>query len=187
MQEEIDMTMAETEEGMTTSYDHLKDELTKIRAGKANPLMLNGLLVDYYGSPTPITQVANISASDARTLVIKPWEKPMIGPIEKSIFEANLGMTPQNDGEVVRLSIPPMTEERRKDLVKKVKGVGEDAKVGIRSSRHKAMDFIKKSVKDGYPEDSGKRREDEVQKMTDAFVKKIDELIEAKEKDIMTV
>lgn len=181
------MSIELAKEAMEDSIEHLKKELIKIRTGKAAPAMLNGIRVPYYGNLTPLNQVANVSTSDARTLVIQPWEKSMLGPIEKAIFEANLGLTPQNDGELIRINIPPLTEERRKDLVKNAKALGEDAKVSVRNARHKGMDQIKKAVKDGYPEDAGKRMEDRVQKLTDEYTKKVDELIEAKEKDIMTV
>lgn len=172
---------------MADAIEHLQRELLKVRTGKASPAMLSGILVDYYGSQTPLTQVANVSASDARTISIQPWEKNMLSVIEKAIFEANLGITPMNDGETVRLNIPPLTEDRRKDLVKQCKALGEDGKVSLRNARHKMMDFIKKEVKDGYPEDAGKRKEEEVQNMVNSFGKKIDDIISAKEKDIMTV
>lgn len=187
MHEEVIATIKKAEKGMHETIEHLENELLKVRAGKASPSMLNGLMVDYYGSPTPLNQVANIIISDSRTISIQPWEKPMIGPIEKSIFEANLGITPQNNGEMVILNIPPLTEERRKDLVKKSKSLGEEAKVSIRNNRQKAMDFIKRSVKDGYPEDQGKRKENEVQEAVEKFNAKIGKMIESKEKDIMTI
>lgn len=172
---------------MQDAIDHLQKELLKVRTGKAAPSMVSGLTVDYYGSPTPLNQVANVSASDSKTLTIQPWEKTMLGPIEKSIFEANLGLTPMNDGEVVRISIPPLTEERRKILVKNVKSLGEDAKISLRNTRQKLMEMVKKEVKDGYPEDAGKRKEDEIQKMVNAFGAKVDQIVELKEKDIMTI
>ena len=187
MQEDVDMSIELAKEAMEGSIDHLKKELLKIRTGKASPAMLNGIRVPYYGSQSPLNQVANVSTSDARTLVIQPWEKSMLGPIEKAIFEANLGLTPQNDGELIRINIPPLTEERRKELVKQAKSLGEDTKVSIRNARHKGMEQIKKAVKDGYPEDAGKRMEERVQKLTDDYSEKVEELIEAKEKDIMTV
>ena len=187
MQDEINMAIEIAEESMENSIEHLKKELIKIRTGKASPAMLNGLRVPYYGNLTPLNQVANVATSDARTIVIQPWEKSMLGPIEKVIFEANMGLTPQNDGEMIRLNIPPLTEDRRKDLVKQAKALGEEAKVSIRSGRHKAMEQIKKAIKDGYPEDAGKKKEGKVQELTDNFSKKVDELIDAKEKDIMTV
>lgn len=185
--EEVNLYVEHAEELMEQSIEHLQNELVKVRTGKAAPTMLEGLMIQYYGVPTPINQVANVSAADARTLVIQPWEKSMLAPIEKAIFEANLGVTPQNDGEVVRISIPPLTEERRKDLVKKAKALGEDAKVSVRNARRDAMDHIKKAVKDGYPEDAGKRKEQEVQNLTDKYSERIDHMIEAKEKDILTV
>ena len=172
---------------MEHSLEHLETELTKIRAGKASPDMVSGLLVDYYGTQTPMNQVGSVTNADTKTLVIQPWEKSMLAAIEKAIFEANLGVTPQNDGEVVRLTIPPLTEDRRHDLVKRAKSLGEDAKVSVRSARHKVMDKIKKAVKDGYPEDMGKRKEDEAQNLTNTYTKRIDQAIENKEKDIMTI
>lgn len=172
---------------MSGSIEHLQKELTKVRAGKANPGMVLDLLVPYYGSPTPVSQVANVSTSDSRTIVIQPWEKTMLSPIERSIFEANLGVTPQNDGEVIRISIPPLTEERRKDLVKSAKSLGEEAKVSIRNVRRDAMESVKKSVKDGLPEDIGKRLEGNIQDLTDSFSEKVDKLVSAKEKEIMTI
>ena len=149
--------------------------------------MVSGLLVDYYGSPTPLNQVANVSSADARTLAIQPWEKSMLSAIEQAIFAANLGITPMNDGEFVRITIPPLTEERRRELVKQAKHLGEEAKVSLRSGRHKMMDFIKAEVKDGYPEDMGKRKEGHVDKMLHEFSDKVDAMISAKETDIMTV
>jgi ribosome recycling factor len=186
-QEEIKKLMTETKDAMNHAIEHLSNELVKVRTGKANASMVAGLLVSYYGNPTPLNQVGNVSNADSRTLVIQPWEKTMIGPIEKAIFEANLGVTPQNDGEVIRISIPPLTEERRKDLVKQAKSLGEDAKVSIRSARHKAIDSIRKAVKDGYPEDMGHDKEAEAQKLTDNFGNKVDDLVKAKEEDIMTI
>ena len=172
---------------MEESVDHLKKELAKVRAGRATPSMVNGLMVEHYGTSMPMNQVANISTPDAKTLSIQPWDKSALGAIEKAIFEANLGVTPQNDGEFVRISVPPLTEERRRDLVKQTKSLGEEAKVSLRNARHKMMDFIKKEVKDGYPEDAGKRKEKEVDDMTHQYGDQIDALLDAKEKDIMTV
>lgn len=166
---------------------HIKEELQKIRAGKATPAMLDGLMVDYYGTPTPLSQVANINTPDAKTLSIQPWEKSMLGPIEQSIFAANLGLTPMNDGEFVRIIIPALTEERRKELVKQAKSEGENGKVSIRNERQKWMGFIKKEVKDGYPEDAGKKKESEVENLVKNAIKSIDDLIAAKEKDILKV
>ncbi|NNF35976.1 MAG: ribosome recycling factor [Saprospiraceae bacterium] len=187
MEETIETMMALGNELMDKAIDHLNDELIKIRAGKASPAMLSGLMVDYYGNPTPINQVANIGTPDARTISIQPWEKKMLGPIEKAIYAANLGVTPMNDGEFVRINIPPLTEERRIELVKQSKSLEEEAKISLRSARHKVIDFIKKEVKDGYPEDAGKRKEEEVQNMVKAHTETIEKMIEAKEKDIMTV
>lgn len=172
---------------MNASVEHLKFELTKIRTGKASTSLLIDIAVNYYGSMTPVSQVASVSTADARTIVIQPWEKSMLRPIENAIFEANLGITPMNDGEVIRLTIPPLTEERRRDLVKQAKHLGEEAKVGVRSVRHKALEAIKKAVKDGYPEDAGKDKEEAVQNLVNKFVKSIDHLIEVKEKDVMHV
>lgn len=185
--EEVNLVIEMAQESMEHSIDHLQKELIKLKAGKASPDLLHGLMVQYYGAPTPLHQVANVSVADARTIVVQPWERSMLGPIEKSVFEANLGITPQNDGEVIRLVIPPLTEERRKDLVKRAKSLGEDAKVSIRSARREAMEDVKKAIKNGFPEDSGKKREHDIQTMTDSFSQKIDQLIEKKEKDILTI
>ncbi len=169
------------------AVEHFKGELTKIRAGKASVSMLDGIMVDYYGTPTPLSQVSNIGTPDGKTLSIQPWEKSLLANIEQAIFAANLGLTPMNDGEFVRIIIPALTEERRKDLVKQVKSESEKAKVGIRNERHKWMDFIKKEVKDGYPEDAGKKKESEIDGLVKKFSGAIDNLVAAKEKDILTV
>lgn len=187
MIKEVDVHIQSTYEQFDKAIEHLNFELNKIRAGRASVAMLDGLMVEYYGSPTPLSQVANISTPDARTIAIQPWEKNMLGPIEKSIFEANMGVTPMNDGETVRIIIPPMSEERRVTMVKQAKHAGEESRIGIRAHRHKILDFIKKMVKEGFPEDMAKRKEDEIQKTVDAYSVKIDQLIAAKEKDIMTV
>ena len=187
MQEEIDQVLQQTKEEMEHSIEHLKHELLKVRTGKAASNLVTDILVSYYGTPTPMSQIANIGTADARTITIQPWEKSMIEPIERAIFEANLGLTPQNDGEMVRLSIPMLTEERRMEYVKKAKALGEEAKVSIRSVRHKAMDIIKKAVKDGYPEDAGKRMETNIQNITNNFGKMVDDYVDAKEKDILTI
>ncbi|MEE9438308.1 MAG: ribosome recycling factor [Saprospiraceae bacterium] len=187
MAETVESTLKTGKEEMESAVDHFRNELAKIRAGKASPAIISGLFVDYYGTPTLMSQVANISTPDARTLSIQPWEKTMLAPIERSIFEANIGLTPMNDGEFVRISIPPLTEDRRKEMVKQAKSYGEDAKVSLRNTRHKMMDFIKKEVKDGYPEDAGKKKESEVQDLVNGFGKNIDSILAAKEKDIMTV
>ncbi|MEZ4984980.1 MAG: ribosome recycling factor [Saprospiraceae bacterium] len=162
MQEDVDFYFQSARESMEHSLEHLGKELAKVRTGKANANLVSGLFVSYYGSDTPLNQVANVSVADARTIVIQPWEKSMIAPIEKAIFEANLGVTPQNDGEVVRITIPPLTEDRRRDLVKVAKGYGEDAKVSIRNARKELMDAIKQAVKSGYPEDAGKKAEEKL-------------------------
>jgi len=187
MEEELEMSIEIAQESMSDAVERLKRELLRVSTGKASPAMVSDLLVSYHGSPTPMKQVANISKSDSRTLAIQPWEKNMLGPIEKAIFEANLGVTPMNDGEIVRLMIPPLTEERRKQLSKKAKAVGEEAKISVRNARRDAMEAVKKAVKKGYPEDAGKKEEANVQEMTNKFSKKVDTLIVAKEKDIMTV
>ena len=186
-QEEVNFIYDSTRESMDASLEHLQNELLKLRTGKASTAMLSGILVSYYGSMTPLNQVANVSTADARTLVIQPWEKSMLGPVEKAIFEANLGLTPQNDGEMIRINIPPLTEERRRDLVKKAKALGEDTRVGMRSARREAMDSIKQAVKDGYPEDAGKRSEEKVEEITKKYNEKINQILESKEKDIMTI
>ena len=172
---------------MDDSMQHLKKELSKIRAGKANPSMLDGLLVDYYGTPTPISQVANMNAPDSKTLSIQPWEKGMLANIEQAIFKANLGLTPMNDGEFVRITIPPLTEERRKELVRQVKAAGEDTKIALRLTRQKMMDAVKKEMKAGYPEDAAKKKEDEVQAMLKGYGAEVDKLTDAKEKDVMSI
>lgn len=172
---------------MEKAISHLESELQKVRAGKANPMMLENILVDYYGSKVPISNTASITTQDARTLIIQPWEKSMLTPIEKGIQMANLGLNPQNDGALIRIIVPALTEERRKDLTKTAKALGEDAKVGIRSARKEAMEQIKKLQKDGLPEDEAKSSETQVQTLTDAHVVKVDKHIEQKEKEIMTV
>ena len=187
MQEEINQAFKKATDLMEEAIDHLNRELTKIRAGKASPAMLNGIMVDYYGTPTPLNQVANVTTPDSKMLSVQPWEKSMIGPIEQAIFAANLGLTPQNNGEMVVINIPPLTEERRLDMVKRSKALGEDAKVSLRSVRQRGMDFFKKAVKDGLSEDLGKRNEEEMEKMVKSYTEKVGALIAAKEKDIMTI
>lgn len=180
--------IANCEKKMTDAVAFLEEDLKSYRVGKANPSIFNNVTVDYYGTPTPIPQVASVTTPDARTLAIQPWEKKMIAAIEKAIIDNNLGFTPQNNGETIRCTVPPLTEERRKELIKKAKTSGENSKVVVRNSRRDAVDALKKSIKnDGVPEDCEKDGEDEVQKLTDKFVKKIDELIAAKEKEILTV
>lgn len=187
MEEELEFILDATKEAMTGSIKHLEKELMKIRAGKANPSMLDSVSVDYYGALTPLNQVANVNTMDARTLSIQPWEKSMLEGIEKAIINSNLGLNPQNNGETILINIPALTEERRRDLVKMAKAEGEYARVGIRNSRKEANDGIKKLQKDGLSEDLCKNQETEIQKLTDSFNKKVDDLVAAKEKDIMTV
>lgn len=187
MSEDLDLAFDMTHESMEKAYLHLNDELSKVRTGKATPQIVAGIKADYYGTMTPLNQVANVSVSDARTIVIQPWEKKMLASIEKSIFEANLGVTPMNDGEVIRLNLPPLTEERRRDLVKHAKHLAEEGKISVRNSRRDMMEEIKKAVKDGFPEDEAKRREAKTQEMTDQYVEKMDKLFAAKEHDIMTI
>src|SRR5215211_8649696 len=168
--EEVAITIELAEDSMKKAINHLEAELTKIRAGKANPQMLDGIVVDYYGSPTPINQVGNISVLDARTLTIQPWEKNMLQPIERSIIAANIGINPQNDGNQIRLFLPPLTEERRKELVKKCLAEGEHSKVAIRNIRREGIEHIKKLQKNGLSEDICKDAEAEVQNLTDKFI-----------------
>ena len=185
--DELNKLLTSLADQMNRAISHLESELVKVRAGKANPSMLDGLYVDYYGNNTPLNQVANVNTMDARTLVIQPWEKAMIKPIEKSIVDANLGFAPQNDGQIIRINVPPQSEERRKDLVKKAKAEGENAKVSIRSLRREGNEQVKKIQKAGLPEDLAKDAEARIQKMTDDFISKVDKHLEAKEKEIMTV
>lgn len=187
MTEDLQMIYDEFKSSNQKSIQHLENELTKIRAGKATPNMLNGVMVDYYGSMTAIQQVANISTMDARTITVQPWERNMLNEIAKGIINSNLGFAPQNNGEILIITIPPVTEERRKDLVKKAKSEGEHAKVGIRNNRKDALDMVKDLKNDGLSEDMSKDAENEIQNITNNFTKKIDELLEAKEKEIMTV
>lgn len=177
-----------SEDKMASAISFLEEDLKTYRVGKANPSIFNGVTVDYYGTPTPIPQVAAVAASDAKTLTITPWEKSMIAKIEKAIIDGNLGLTPQNNGEVIRCTVPALTEERRKDLIKKAKAAGENAKIVIRNARRDGIETLKKAQKsDGLSEDVQKEAEAEVQKATDNLVKKVDEIVSAKEKEIMTV
>jgi ribosome recycling factor len=187
MTEEIDFILDSTKESMANSVAHLQKEFLNIRAGKASPAMLGGVKVDYYGTPTPLTQVANVNAPDARTLTVVPWEKKMIQPIEKAIMIANLGFNPMNNGESIIISIPPLTEERRRELVKQAKSVAEDAKIAVRNIRKDANTEIKKLEKEGLSEDICKDTEEEVQNLTNSFVKQIDEILAVKEAEIMKV
>ena len=187
MEEEINEYFDMARESMDGTITHLERELSKVNTGKANPRMVSGLFVSYYGADTPLNQVANVSIADARTITIQPWEKSMIGPIERAIFEANLGVTPQNDGEMVRITIPPLTEDRLKDLVKVAKNMGEDAKISLRSARKDLMDGIKDAVKDGYPEDAGKRKESDANALIKTYEAKVEDHVKNKEKDILTI
>ncbi len=187
MSEEIDMILEESKEGMQKALIHLNIELSKVRAGRANPSMLDTVRVDYYGAPTPLSQVANVSTLDSRTLTVQPWEKPLLDEISKAIINANLGLNPQSNGELIIISVPVLTEDRRKDLVKKAKAEGEDAKVGIRSQRKDANDMVKGLKEEGFGEDAIKDAELEVQNLTNKYISKIDELVYLKETDIMKV
>lgn len=187
MTEELELIYDEFRTSNEKSLNHLESELIKIRAGKASPSMLQGVMVEYYGSMTPIQQVANVNTMDARTIVVQPWEKNMLNDIAKGIMNANLGLNPQNNGEQLLIAVPPLTEERRRDLVKRAKAESENAKVGIRNHRKDALDMIKDLKKDGLSEDMEKVAEEEIQKITNSFIKKVDDLLEIKEKDIMTV
>ena len=187
MSEELDFIVEEADDSMKAAIAHLETELIKIRAGKANPQMLDGLVVDYYGSATVINQVSNISVLDARTLTIQPWEKNMLQPIERAIIGANLGVTPQNDGNIIRLFMPPLTEERRREFVKKANGEGEHSRVAIRSIRREAIEQIKKLQKEGLSEDLTKDAEQEIQEKTDQYIAVIEKHLGIKEKEIMAV
>jgi len=187
MTEEIDFILDSTKESMEGSIAHLEKEFLNIRAGKASPAMLGGVFVDYYGSQTPLSQIAKISVPDARTITLQPFEKNMLHPIEKAIMIANLGFNPMNNGDMIIISVPPLTEERRRDLAKQAKGEAEDAKIGIRNARKDANTDIKKLEKDGTSEDVCKKAEDDVQNLTNAYIKKIDELLVVKDAEIMKV
>jgi len=187
MQEDIQFILDTAEESMNNAISHLEKELTGIRAGKASPKMIISVMVDYYGTDTPISQVANLSTPDARTIAIQPWEKTMIEPIERAIINSNLGFNPDNNGEIIRINIPALTEERRRDLTKQVHAEGETAKISIRNARREAIDELKKMQKDGLSEDLEKDGEAEAQKLTDKYYKQVEEQIAEKEKDLMTI
>ncbi|MBS1661121.1 MAG: ribosome recycling factor [Bacteroidetes bacterium] len=187
MSDDLELILEEAKDAMKKALNHLETELIKIRAGKANPQMLDGLTVDYYGSPTPLNQIGNVSAMDARTLTIQPWEKNMLQPIERAIINANLGVTPQNDGNIIRLFMPPLTEERRKEFVKRAGGEGEQSRVAIRNIRRDAIEQIKKLQKDGLSEDEAKDAEKEIQDITDKNIALVEKHLQAKEKEIMSV
>lgn len=187
MEEELDFILESTEEAMQGSIAHLEKEFVNIRAGKASPAMIGGVFVDYYGSATPLSQVSNINVPDARTITITPYERAMLQPIEKAIMVANIGFNPMNNGDMIIISVPPLTEERRRDLVKQAKTEAEDAKIGIRNSRKDANTEIKKLEKNGLSEDVCKGGEDEVQNLTNGYIRKIDDLLAHKEAEIMKV
>jgi ribosome recycling factor len=187
MTEDLAYILDEARDSMKKAINHLETELIKIRAGKASPNMLDGIMADYYGNPTPINQVANISAMDARTLTVQPWEKNMLQPIERAIIAANIGINPQNDGNSIRLYLPPLTEERRKELVKRCNGEGEQAKIAIRNIRRDSIEQIKKLEKDGLSEDAAKDCEADMQEMTNTYISIIEKHLTAKDKEIMSV
>lgn len=184
---DINEIKKETKEKMEMTLEFLGETFARIRAGRANARILDGIRVEYYGNPAPLTNVATVSTPDAKTILIQPWEKNMLKVVEKAIMDSDVGITPENNGEVIRLGIPPLTEERRKQLVKQTKQEAEDAKISIRNSRREAIDEIKKAVKDGFSEDAGKDAENEIQKIHDNYIKKIDEKFTEKEKEILTV
>lgn len=185
MQTELSNNEKKTEEKMSATLIHLDDAFARIRAGRANPRLLDGVFVEYYGSMTPITGVASVSTPDARTIIIQPWEKDMLKPIEKAILNSDIGLNPDNNGEMIRLSLPPMTDERRRELAKVAKAEAEDAKISVRGARRDAIDFLKKL--DKLSEDMVKEQEGEIQKIHDKFIKLIDKAYIEKEKEIMTV
>ncbi|MEP6674727.1 MAG: ribosome recycling factor [Ferruginibacter sp.] len=187
MSDDLARIISETEGLMRKAITHLETELTKIRAGKANPTMLDGIMVDYYGNPTPVNQVGNISVMDARTLTIQPWEKNMLQAIERAITAANIGINPQNDGVIIRLFLPPLTEERRRELVKRCNAEGENGKISVRNIRRDAIEHIKKLQKDGLSEDAAKDGEKEIQDLTDKFIILVEKHLTAKDKEIMAV
>ena len=187
MIEDIASIITTAEDHMKKAIGHLEAELVKIRAGKANPQIVDGIVVDYYGSPMPINQIANISVVDARTLSIQPWEKNMLQPIERALIAANIGINPQNDGNLIRLFLPPLTEERRKELVKKCQGEGEHSRVAVRNIRRDAIEHIKRMEKNGLSKDAAKDAETEVQQVTDQFISAIEKHLASKEKEIMSV
>lgn len=187
MTEEVELILQVAEEKMVKTLGHLNETLLSVRAGKASTNVLKGVMVDYYGNLTPVSQVASVTVPDAKTVLIQPWEKNMIPIIEKAILVSNIGLTPSNNGEQIRLTIPALTEERRKELVKQVRAEAENARVSLRNSRREAVDAFKSAQKDGMPEDVAKDGESEAQKLIEKYNKKVDEALEAKETEIMTV
>lgn len=184
---EVKEYLSNAEDSMTLAVEYLDETLSHIRAGKASPKLLDSIRVDYYGTSAPISNVANVSVPDARTIAIQPWEKSMFRVIEKAIIDSSLGVTPENNGEIIRICIPPLTEDRRKQLVKESKAEAENAKVSIRNARREAIEGLKKEIKNGLSEDTEKDAENDVQKLHDKYMKRIDELFAAKEKEILTV
>lgn len=187
MYEELELIIEETKDRMQKALDHLDHELARLRAGRATPALLDGITVDYYGVNSPLSQVSNINTPDPKTILIQPWEKTMLGTIEKAIMAANIGLTPINNGEVIRINIPPLTEERRHQLVKQVRNEGETAKISIRNARKWANDELKRMLREGLPEDHEKDATETVQEMTHNFSAKVDKVMALKEKDVMTV
>jgi len=187
MLDDCQLVYDDVQEKMDKSIEHIEKSFQKIRAGKASPDMLGGVMVDFYGAMTPIHQTANVTSPDARQIIVQPWDKSQISNIEKAILAANLGFTPKNEGEVLRITVPAVTEERRRELVKQAKSEAEDAKVAVRNSRRTGNDEAKKLEKEGIPEDDVKKLQDDIQKLTDEYIQKIDKLFEKKEKDIMTI
>jgi ribosome recycling factor len=187
MNEEVELILEETKERMQKAVDHLEHELARLRAGRATPALLDGITVDYYGVNSPLSQVSNINTPDPKTILIQPWEKNMLGTIEKAIMAANIGLTPINNGEVIRINIPPLTEERRHQLVKQVRNEGETAKISLRNARKWANDELKNMLREGLPEDLEKDATENVQQMVHDYSAKVDKVMAAKEKDVMTV
>lgn len=184
---DVKSVMDHAKAAMEKALSHLEVQLQKIRAGKANPAIFENVMVDYYGSMVPISQTASVNTQDSRTIIIQPWEKGLLTPIEKAIMSANMGLNPQNDGVLIRITIPPLTEDRRKELVKTAKAEAEEAKVGIRNARKDAMEHVKNLLKKGLPQDEGKDAETKIQQLTDQYVQKTDKHFEQKEKEIITV
>jgi ribosome recycling factor len=187
MSEEVSLALEVADDSMQKAISHLETELVKIRAGKANPQMLDGITVDYYGTPTALNQIGNVSVLDARTLTVQPWEKNMLQPIERAIINSNIGINPQNDGNIIRLFLPPLTEERRKELVKRCQGEGEHCRVAIRNVRRDAIESIKKAQKNGLSEDAAKDAEADIQELTNKFIAMVDKHLVQKEKEIMAI
>jgi ribosome recycling factor len=187
MNEDVELIIEETKDRMQHALEHLEHELARLRAGRSNPALLDGITVDYYGVNSPLAQVSNINTPDPKTILIQPWEKTMLGTIEKAIMAANIGLMPVNNGEVIRINIPPLTEERRHQLVKQVRNEGETAKISVRNARKWANDELKQLLKDGLPEDNEKEAVETVQELTAGYNEKVDKVVAQKEKDVMTV